>query len=131
MPKNIRQTKPSAILLLNDIDSSAEIKRIIEENGISVIVTNDPGEAIEQCRLSPPRLVVVDGLLKDMSGIKLLSDLLRISWTISSILIADQDEETIHNITEGLGILGHIRNYNDTEKLKELLKVFHSFENNL
>ncbi len=42
MPPNIRQTKPSAILLLNDIDKSSEIKRIIEENGISVIVTNDP-----------------------------------------------------------------------------------------
>ena len=42
MPPNIRQTKPSAILLLNDLDNSSAIKRIIEEKGISVIVTNDP-----------------------------------------------------------------------------------------
>jgi DNA-binding NarL/FixJ family response regulator len=130
MPPNIPQTKPSAILLLNDLDNSSAIKRIIEESGISVTVASDPEYAIQQCRLSPPKLVVVDSLVKNASGIKFLSDLLRISWTTSSILIADQDEEAVHNITEGLGILGYIRSYHDSEKLKNLLDVFHTLEDN-
>jgi hypothetical protein len=50
--------------------------------------------------------------------------LLKVSWTTSTILIADEEEEAIHDQTEGLGILGSIRTVNDMETLDRLLDRF-------
>jgi hypothetical protein len=53
-----------------------------------------------------------------------LSEFLTIAWTTSAILICDEDEETVHQRTEGLGILGHIRSVRDMDGLDKLLDSF-------
>lgn len=59
-----------------------------------------------------------------MSGIHVILDLLKISWTTATILVSDRDDEAIHDATEGLGILGHINGYEDLATLEDLLKTF-------
>ena len=51
-------------------------------------------------------------------------DLLKVSWTTATILVSERDENVIHEATEGLGILGYIKNYEDSEGFESLLKKF-------
>jgi hypothetical protein len=53
-----------------------------------------------------------------------VTELLKVSWTVSTILITEDDPETVHEKAEGLGILGSISHPDDREKLEELLKEF-------
>jgi len=59
-----------------------------------------------------------------MTGIHFLAELLKVSWQTSTILIADEEEEVIHDQTEGLGILGAIRTADDIGSLDRLLDRF-------
>jgi hypothetical protein len=65
--------------------------------------------------------VVVDEEPAGMSAVDFLKSLLGISWTISSIMVSEKDGETVHEMTEGLGILGSIKNYDDGEGLEKLI----------
>jgi hypothetical protein len=56
-----------------------------------------------------------------MTGSRFLSEFLAISWTTAAILISDEDEETVHRRTEGLGILGHMRSVKDVDRLEKML----------
>jgi hypothetical protein len=59
-----------------------------------------------------------------MTGIRFLAELLKVSWTTSAILISDEEEEALHDQTEGLGILGAIRAADDVETLDRLIDRF-------
>jgi hypothetical protein len=59
-----------------------------------------------------------------MTGIHFLAELLKVSWTTSAILISDEEEEALHDRTEGLGILGAIRTVDDVKSLDRLLDKF-------
>ena len=74
--------------------------------------------------VNKPDLAVVDENLATMSGIHFILDLLKVSWTTATILVSDRDDEAIHEATEGLGILGHIKDYEDLEGFESLLKKF-------
>jgi hypothetical protein len=68
--------------------------------------------------------VVLEDILDSMTGVRFLQQLLAISWTTASILISDEPEDTLHEKTEGLGILGRIRDYGDIIGLKMLFRTF-------
>ena len=74
--------------------------------------------------MNPPDLVIVEDRLTGMTGIHFLAELLKVSWTTSTILISDEEEEALHDQTEGLGILGAIRTVDDVESLDRLLDRF-------
>jgi hypothetical protein len=67
---------------------------------------------------------VVEENLANMSGIHFILALLKVSWTTATILVSERDDEAIHEATEGLGILGHIKGYEDLKSLEDLLKKF-------
>ncbi len=113
-----------AIILVNDPGMAAGIADTISQRGISASIRTDPEEVLLACRSQSPHLVVVQDNLIHMSGMRFLADLLKISWTTSSILICDEEEDVVHEKTEGLGILGSIRSVHDEEGLKRLLDVF-------
>jgi DNA-binding response OmpR family regulator len=96
----------------------------LSKRGISASVSTDPDEALVECRKNPPHLVIVESVLATMTGIHFLAELLKVSWQTSTILIADEEEEVIHDQTEGLGILGAIRTADDMESLDRLLDRF-------
>lgn len=113
-----------AIILVNDPGMAAGIADKISQRGISASIRTDPEEVLLACRSQSPHLVVVQDNLIHMSGMRFLADLLKISWTTSSILICDEEEDVVHEKAEGLGILGSIKSVHDEEGLKRLLDVF-------
>jgi len=86
-------------------------------------VRTDAAGALAICRDRPPALAIVDADLASMPAIEFLRALVKISWTSPGILITSDDEEAVHEKTEGLGILGHISDYHDRDGLKKLLRV--------
>ena len=113
-----------ALVLVNEpIAASALIQKIVEA-GFIVNTSTDPALSLAECRRNAPSLVVVEEHLATISGIRFILDLLKISWTTTAILVSDRDDEAIHEATEGLGILGHIKGYEDLESLEWLLKKF-------
>ncbi len=113
-----------AIILVNDPGQAEGIAGALAQRGISAAISTDPEEVLLACRSQSPHLVVVQDDLGQMNGMQFLAALLKISWTTSSILICDEEEEVVHERTEGLGILGSIRGVNDKDGLQRLLDVF-------
>ena len=105
-------------------DRGARLIETLAQKGIFASVRTDPVAALEECRSNPPQLAIVANELRGMTGALFLAELLKISWTTSAILIADEDEEVVHERTEGLGILGSIRKAEDTANLEKLLETF-------
>ena len=113
-----------ALVLVKEPSAAAPLIQRLAERGFTMWSSNDPIRSLDECRANMPDLVVVDENLPSMSGIRFISDLLKISWTTSTILVSERDDEAIHEATEGLGILGHVKGYEDMESLEDLLKKF-------
>jgi DNA-binding response OmpR family regulator len=113
-----------AIVLAEDPRQASGLVDGLSKRGISARVSADPDEALVECRQNPPNLVIVGSALATMTGVHFLAELLKVSWKTSTILIADEEEEVIHDQTEGLGILGSIRTGDDMESLDRLLDRF-------
>ena len=113
-----------AIILVNDPGQAAGIADTLNRRGISTTVRTDPEETLLACRSQTPQLVLVEDNLPGMSGMHFLADLLKISWTTSTILICDEDEDVVHEKTEGLGILGSLRSVHDIDGMNRLLEAF-------
>jgi DNA-binding response OmpR family regulator len=114
----------TAAVIVNDASQARPILESLSRKGFAGIVESDPKAVLETCTVNPPDLVIVEDRLTGMTGIHFLAELLKVSWTTSTILIADEEEEAIHDQTEGLGILGSIRTVNDMETLDRLLDRF-------
>jgi DNA-binding response OmpR family regulator len=113
-----------AIVLAEDPRQASGLVDRLSKRGMSASVSTDPDEALVKCRQNPPNLVIVGSVLATMTGIHFLAELLKVSWTTSTILISDEEEEALHDQTEGLGILGAIRAADDVESLDRLLDRF-------
>lgn len=113
-----------ALIVVNDPAAAKGIVQILQQRGISATIATDPEEALGLCASQTPNLAVVENSLGSMSGARFLAELLKISWTTSSILIWDEDEELVHEKTEGLGILGSLRSVEDSTGLNALLDKF-------
>jgi len=113
-----------AAVIVNDASQARPIVESLSRKGFARIVESDPQTVLETCSVNPPDLVVVEYRLRGMTGIRFLAELLKVSWTTSTILIADEEEEALHDRTEGLGILGAIRATDDVESLDRLIDRF-------
>jgi DNA-binding NarL/FixJ family response regulator len=114
-------TRRALVLVKEPGDAASLIQRLIEA-GFIVDASSDPIQSLEECRRNKPDLAVVDEDLRTMSGIHFIFDLLKVSWTTATIIVSKRVDEAIHEATEGLGILGHIKDYEDLESLERLLK---------
>jgi DNA-binding response OmpR family regulator len=113
-----------AAIIVNDASQVRPIVESLSRKGFARIVESDPQSVLESCGVNPPDLVIVEDRLRGMTGIRFLAELLKVSWTTSTILISDEEEEALHDQTEGLGILGAIRAADDVESLDRLLDRF-------
>jgi DNA-binding NarL/FixJ family response regulator len=105
----------------------AELLETLSKRNIEATSAPNADEALEECLRNPPHLAIVGQSLGLTTGVQFLAELLKISWTTGTILIADEDEESLHQQTEGLGILGAIRSVHDTKGLDILLNKFFEF----
>lgn len=124
MKKPLEEANLRALILLEALDGSAPLIETLAKKGISAEVKTDPAAALDQCRANPPHLAIVASNLGAMTGTQFLAELLKVSWTTATILIADEDEEAVHDLTEGLGILGSVRSTDDVEHLERLVEAF-------
>ncbi len=113
-----------ALVLVNQPVGAAPLIQRLTEAGFIADTSSDPVLSLERCRRNPPDLAVVEENLSAMSGIRFITNLLKVSWDITTILISERDGESIHKAAEGLGILGHIKECKDLEGLERLLKKF-------
>ncbi len=120
----MEETRLRAIVVVNDVHEVSVMVKILGKLGLATTVRNDPNEALDECRRTPPDLAIVEKTMVSMTGPRFLDELLKVSWTTSTILIADEDEKALHQETEGLGILGSIRTVNDVEGLERLIAKF-------
>lgn len=109
------------VIVVNDPDQAGPILECLARKGFSGIVESDPEKALEGCRINPPALVIAEDRLQGITGTRFLSELVRISWKTSTVLVVNEEEEVVHQRTEGLGILGHIRDCEDTASMEKLL----------
>lgn len=115
--------KYSALIVSNDLRLHADLQKMLGERGISTSFKT-PEKALEECRQKPPSLAIIESGSSSSSAARIAAELLEISWTISTILVSDEDEEVLHEKTEGLGILGSIKSFDDSEALNNLLEAF-------
>jgi len=113
--------KLQATVVVNDASQARPIIEILSQKGFAGIIERDPYTVLETCTGNSPDLVIVEDRLTGMTAIRFLSRLVITSWNTAAILITDEPEESVHEMTEGLGILGHMRNFEDTASLDGLL----------
>jgi CheY-like chemotaxis protein len=113
-----------ALVVGNNAPGYRSVLEILSRRGIEGAIETNPDAALQSCASTAPDLVIVDEHLDGMTGIRFLSQLVSVAWTTSTILVADEEEELVHDKTEGLGILGSIRNVEDSKNLERLLDRF-------
>jgi DNA-binding NarL/FixJ family response regulator len=113
-----------ALVLVKEPGFAGSLIQRLTEAGFIVDASSDPIQSLEECRRNKPDLAVVDEILLTTSGIHFIFDLLKVSWTTAAIIVSRRVDEAIHEATEGLGILGHIKDYEDLESLARLMKKF-------
>lgn len=116
--------KLHALAVVKDPTGAAPLKDALAAEGMTVTVLDNVREALDHCRANPPDLVLVDEEIGSDSGVKLIGDLLAISWTTATVLITAAPEEVVHDRAEGLGILGSVADYADKEGLRRLMTNF-------
>lgn len=113
-----------ALIFLGDQDGANAISRALEKRGIQSSTVGSLEQCVDQMKMLPPDILIVEDNAESNIGIKAVREALRISWTVSPILISPLDEEQIHDRAEGLGILGFMSAPSDIEKLDSLIDVF-------
>lgn len=113
-----------ALIVVNDLVAADAISVACTAKGIDGIIETNEQRALDLCRKNPPDLAIVGDPLESMSAYQFVTELLRISWTVSTILLTGEDAETVHEKAEGLGIVGHISHPADRKKLGQLLDDF-------
>ena len=116
--------KANGIVVVNNVSAAEPLTTVCKQRGIETQVFDDPEAALEECRKTPPQLAIVEEKVGDMLGVNFIGALLTISWVVNSIFISDKDHDTVHEMTEGLGVLGSLTDYSDIESLNKLLDTF-------
>lgn len=113
-----------ATVIVDYAGQARSILASLSRKGFAVTIESDPQSVLETCKVNPPDLVIVEHAVRGMKSILFLSRLVSTSWTTSAILIVDKPEESVHQMTEGLGLLGCIKNSEDTASLDKLVDRF-------
>jgi DNA-binding NtrC family response regulator len=115
-PQNMR-----AIVFVQGAASSEPTVQILNRHGFQVHIATDYESALQKHRETPFHLAVVEEAYESRPASAVIQELLKIAWTTNAIVISKTDESQLHEETEGLGILGSIRDVQDVGKLEELL----------
>lgn len=120
----MKKDSAKIVLVVSDSNEATTMGDYLVGKGYAVEIQADADKALARCRANAPDMVVVDDHLPSMEGTQFLVELLRFSWSTAAILVSELDEESLHERAEGLGILGHVMNYNDFNRLDTLLGRF-------
>ncbi|MDD3474053.1 MAG: hypothetical protein PHS86_14830 [Syntrophaceae bacterium] len=120
----------TALLFSTETKDIQKLSDVFSTRGIELTVVDSAADCLQKCMIFIPDLLIVEDDPGTDVGIKIVRDVLKISWTVSSILISPLEDNEIHDRAEGLGILGSISALDDFEKLNYLLDTFEKFRIN-
>ncbi len=112
-----------AILFTEDTDSVETLTKILGINGFQVFSAHDLQSGLDEHRRAPFQLAILNERYRSLPATALIKELLKISWTTHVIIITDKDEKKLHEVAEGLGVLGGIKDIHDSLGLEGLLAV--------
>lgn len=113
----------ACVFVDKDVDVSSVLK-LLDSRGINAEVFSEPDSAVSKHKKQAFDLLIAQDDTATSRGLKLINEFLTINWMTSSILICDLDEASIHERAEGLGILGHVRHFDEMVSLESLLDRF-------
>lgn len=113
-----------ALIFLGNEDGANTVSMALEKRGIETSTVGSLEQCVDRMKMLSPDILIVEDNTNSNIGIKAVREALRVSWTVSPILISPLDEEQIHDRAEGLGILGFMSAPSDIEKLDSLIDVF-------
>jgi DNA-binding response OmpR family regulator len=114
----------SAVIVASNAQAARPASSVCRLHGITDRVFSDGPTAVQESKDAPPALLIVEDDLKPLSGPEIITEFLKLSWQVSSILVSPDDGETVHEKTEGMGILGHVAGWDDRNGLEQLVRTF-------
>ena len=125
--------KRRAILFAPKTNSMASLTEFLEMKGFDVFVPDDLEAGLAEHGKESFQLAIIEEGYKSLSASLVVQELLKVSWATNSIIITDKNEDQLHEQTEGLGILGAMKDVDDFKRLEELLATLNNilgWENN-
>ncbi len=110
-----------AVLFLNESNSIEPLIEALGGNGFEVFAAEDLKAGLAEHGTEPFQLAVVEDGYRSLSAPAIVQELLKISWMTHSIIVTDKDEDQLHELAEGLGILGGMKDPHDVKRLNDLL----------
>ena len=111
----------------------ASLTEFLEMKGFDVFVPDDLEAGLAEHGKESFQLAIKEEGYKSLSASLVVQELLKVSWATNSIIITDKNEDQLHEQTEGLGILGAMKDVDDFKRLEELLATLNNilgWENN-
>ena len=100
-----KNKKITALLFSTETKDMQNLSDVFSTRGIELNVVDSATDCLEKCKALVPDLLIVEDDPATDIGIKIVRDALKISWTVSSILITPLEDAEIHDRAEGLGIV--------------------------
>jgi CheY-like chemotaxis protein len=114
--------KPLCVVLNKEDVSTEALSAFLKGLGYEPSLHGDPASALDFISNNKTDLIIVqDADFQGMSGPEFINEVMKISWTTNSVFVSKDNPESVHERTEGLGILGSVSGFDDLDAMKDLL----------
>lgn len=116
------QTNSTCVILCREETQPGSLVQKLEAMGYECSLFHGTVQALNWIASNRTDLLIIeDTSFKDMTGPQFINEVMKVSWTTNTILVSSDDAESIHERTEGLGILGGVGSFQDTDGMTRLL----------
>ena len=128
----VHKKNTNVLVLEKDQEVIDSILPVLEKRPYDVRIINSARTEVGKIlREEPPALVLIGDMGGSVSTFELMKETVMLSPMSSIILITDLSEKEVHEITEGYGILGHLKRTVRSEGLTSLLESFEEIRKSL
>jgi len=94
------------LLVYNDYGSFSDFVSTLERKyNIKALNTDSGAEALQLIQEHIFDLIIVDEELRDMTGLQLIRELIKVNPLIDCVAVSSLSEKDFHEASEGLGVL--------------------------
>ena len=111
------------LLVSPDKDALSDFASALAQHGDVEFSWAESGEtALQRASTTPFDLIITDEMLGDMTGLEFAGRLLTVNPMINCASISRLSPEKFHEVSEGLGMMGHLPVQPGKEHAEELLQ---------